>query len=111
MRSAVHLHPPNNRQRAGPSIGCGPPRRSRWGPHTGPPRSREGPSTSSEIKKLEMTTNTTMKEETTMNKHIDIRPGGLLFAMVFGLGLAPSTWAATAVGTTVSNTASAAFTV
>lgn len=48
-----------------------------------------------------------------MNTMLKLRPGGLLFAMVVGLGLAPAAWAGalTAAGTNVTNTASVDYTV
>jgi len=51
------------------------------------------------------------REESIMNTNLKLRPGGLLFAVVVGFGLAPSAWAATAAGVNVTNTASVDFTV
>ncbi len=88
--------------REGPPLGCGPPRRSRWGPIHGPPikpRYMKFDSTNEE------------REDMKMSTHIQLRPGGLLFAMVLGLGLSPSAWAATAADTNITNTASVDYTV
>lgn len=46
-----------------------------------------------------------------MNINIKLKPGGLLFAMLLSVGLAPSAWAATTAGTNVVNTASVDYTV
>jgi uncharacterized repeat protein (TIGR01451 family) len=46
-----------------------------------------------------------------MSTNQKLRPGGLLFAMVVGIGMAPSAWAQTAASTSVTNTASVDYTV
>jgi uncharacterized repeat protein (TIGR01451 family) len=46
-----------------------------------------------------------------MNINIKLKPGGLLFAMLLSVGLAPSAWAATTAGTNVTNTASVDYVV
>lgn len=49
-----------------------------------------------------------------MDTNIKLKPGGLLFAMLFSVGLAPAAWAGaigTAAGTNVTNSASVDFTV
>ena len=46
-----------------------------------------------------------------MNSNKQIKPGGLALALAIGLGLSPTTWAMTAAGTNVTNTASVDFEV
>jgi hypothetical protein len=46
-----------------------------------------------------------------MNINIKLKPGGLLFAMLLSVGLAPSAWAGTAADTNVTNSASVDYEV
>lgn len=64
------------------------------------------------MKKFEFNDQQQMKREATkMSTKQTFRPGGLLFAMVFGLLVSPSVWAQTAADTNVTNTASVDYTV
>lgn len=94
--------PRDTNQRGALLLGCGPPRRSRWGPIHGPPL---------ETEKKHRSKPSEDREDKTMSINIKLRPGGLLLAMLLTVGLAPSAWAQTAAGTNVTNTASVDYTV
>lgn len=101
--------PADKSMREGPLLGCGPPRRSRWGPIHGPPGCKEGPSNETEMKNQKNQRED--REDKTMSINIKPRPGGLLLAMLFAIGLAPSVWAQTAAGVNVTNQASVDYDV
>ena len=94
--------PRDTYQRGALLLGCGPPRRSRWGPIHGPPIRTE--------KKFQSKPSED-REDMTMSINIKLRPGGLLFAMLFAVGMTPSVWAQTAASTAVTNSASVDYTV
>jgi len=101
--------PADKFNREGPPFGGGLTHRSRWGPIHGPPRCREGPS--NETESMKSTETNEEREDTTMSTNKQLRPGGLLFAMLLGLVMSPSAWAATTAGTNITNTASVDYTV